>query len=93
MLIGTAEIRLYAPWVHSLKEKRMELQSVLSRVRNKFNVSAAETGEPDVLQTMVIGVACVAGTSALADSIIDHVLDYIESITEAEITEIQREIR
>lgn len=93
MLIGTVEIRFYAPWVHSLKEKRMEVQSVLARVRNRFNVSAAETDEQDILQTIVIGIACIAGTSALADSIIDHVLDYIDGITEAEITDIQREIR
>jgi uncharacterized protein YlxP (DUF503 family) len=41
----------------------------------------------------VIGTACVAGTVALADSIIDKVVDFIESNTEAEIMEIQREIR
>lgn len=93
MLIGTVEIRFYAPWVHSLKEKRMEVQSILSRIRNKFNVSAAETDAQDVLQTIVIGAACVAGTAALADSIMDHVLNFAESITEAEITGIQREIR
>ncbi len=43
----------------------MVVQSILSRVRNKFGVSAGETDAQDVLQTIVIGIACVAGTTAL----------------------------
>jgi uncharacterized protein YlxP (DUF503 family) len=93
MLIGTVQIRLYAQWVHSLKEKRTVIKSLLAKVRNKFNVSVAEVDEQDVHQSVVIGIACVAGTTALADSIIDHVVDFIENTTEAVITDIQREIR
>lgn len=93
MIIGTVQIKLYAPWVHSLKEKRMVVKSILARVQNKFNVSASEVAEQDIHQSIVIGVACVAGSTALADSVIDHVITFIESGTEAEITEITREIR
>lgn len=93
MLIATAQIKLYAPWVQSLKDKRMIVKSILAKVHNQFNVSAAEVDEQDVHQIIVIGVASVAGSSAQADSIIDHVIGYIENNTEAEITEIQREIR
>jgi uncharacterized protein YlxP (DUF503 family) len=93
MIIGTVTIKLYAPWVHSLKEKRMVVKSITAKVQNKFNVSIAEVAEQDTHQTIVIGNACVAGTVALADSIIDKVVDFIESNTEAEIMEIQGEIR
>lgn len=93
MIVGTAEITLYAPWVHSLKEKRMVVKSILDKVQNRFNVSAAETDMQDVHQTAVLGFACVAGTVSQADSITDHVLDFIEKNTEAEITNIAREIR
>jgi uncharacterized protein YlxP (DUF503 family) len=93
MIIGTVTIKLYAPWVHSLKEKRMVVKSITTKVQNKFNVSIAEVAEQDIHQTIVIGTACVAGTVALADSIINKVVDFIESNTEAEIMEIQREIR
>nr|WP_319488863.1 DUF503 domain-containing protein [uncultured Caproiciproducens sp.] len=93
MLIGTAQLTLYAPWVHSLKEKRMVVNSIIARVQNQFHVSVAEVDSQDIHQTIVIGVACVAGTAALADSVIDHVVNYIESCTEAEITNILREIR
>jgi uncharacterized protein YlxP (DUF503 family) len=71
----------------------MVVKSITTKVQNKFNVSIAEVAEQDTHQTIVIGNACVAGTVALADSIIDKVVDFIESNTEAEIMEIQGEIR
>jgi uncharacterized protein YlxP (DUF503 family) len=41
----------------------------------------------------VLGLACVAGAVSHADSIIDWILTFIENKFEAEIIEIQREIR
>ena len=93
MIVGTAEIKLYAPWVFSLKEKRMIVKSLIARTRNKFNVSIAEIDEQDTHQTIVLGVACATTTVSQADSIVDHVIALIESSTEAEIVEITREIR
>lgn len=93
MIIGTAEIKLYAPWVYSLKEKRMIVKSLIAKTRNKFNVSIAEIAEQDTHQTIVLGLACVAGSVSHSDSIIDNVISLIESSTEAEITDIIREIR
>jgi uncharacterized protein YlxP (DUF503 family) len=49
--------------------------------------------EQDVHQTIILGMVCVAGTTALADSIIDTVISFIDNNTEAEILDIQREIR
>ena len=46
--VEAMEIKLYAPWVHSLKEKRMVVKSLLGKIRNRYQVSAAETGEQDV---------------------------------------------
>lgn len=92
MIIETLEIKLYAPWVHSLKEKRMIVKSLTAKVRNKFNVSVAEIEDQDVHQSIVLGVACVAGNTALADSIMDHVLAFLEANTEAEIVDVRREV-
>lgn len=81
------------PWVHSLKEKRMVVKSICAKVRNKFNVSIAEIGEQDIHQTIILGVACVAGETSQADSILDNALNFIENSTDAEIMDVQREIR
>lgn len=93
MIVGTVEIKLYAPWVSSLKEKRMIVKSLIARTRNKFNVSIAEIAEQDTHQTIILGVACATSSVSQADSIVDHVIDLIESCTEAEIIQIDREMR
>ena len=93
MIIGVATVKLYAPWVHSLKEKRMVVKSVVSKVQNRFNVSISEIEAQDIHQTIILGVACVADTVKMAGSVIDTVITFIENHTEAEILEIQREIR
>ena len=92
MFIGSMRIALYAPWVHSLKEKRMIVRSLTAKTRNTFNVSIAEVDEQDVHQTVVLGIACVAGTVSLTNSMLDSVLNYIEGNTDAQVTDIQREI-
>lgn len=93
MMIGTLEIKLYAPWVHSLKEKRMIVKSLIAKIRNRFNVSVAEVSDQDIHQSIILGFACVAANNALADSIMDHVISFIEENTEAEILQVNREIR
>ena len=93
MIIETLEIKLYAPWVHSLKEKRMIVKSLIAKISNKFNVSIAEVEDQDIHQSIVLGLACVAGNTALADSIMDNVITFIENNSEAELIGVQRELR
>lgn len=78
--------------MHSLKEKRMIVKSICTKVQNKFNVSIAEVDEQDTHQTIVLGLACVAGDMNLANSIIDKVLNFIEQSTEAMVTNVEREM-
>ena len=93
MKIAVMTFRLFAPWVHSLKEKRMIVKSLVAQMQNKFHVSAAEIAEQDVHQIIVIGVAAVVPHSALADSMMDEISQFVETATDAEILEETREIR
>lgn len=93
MIIGSVTLKLYAPWVHSLKEKRMLVKSIIAKTKNKFNVSIAEISEQDRHQTIILGIACVADTVSRSGSIIDNVIRFIESNTKTEILDIQRETR
>lgn len=92
MMIGTMTISIHTPWVHSLKEKRMVVKSLCAKIHNKFNVSVAEVAEQDIHQTVVLGIACVAGNTALADSILEHVLQFTEGNTEGEVFKVEREL-
>ena len=47
MNIATMTFRLRASWIHSLKEKRMIVKSLIAQLQNKFHVSAAENNEQD----------------------------------------------
>lgn len=93
MNIAAMTFRLRAPWVHSLKEKRMIVKSLTAQLQNKFHVSAAETDEQDTHQIIVIGVAAVVPHSALADSLMEEISRFVEDNCEAEILDETREIR
>ena len=93
MIIAAMTFRLHAPWVHSLKEKRMVVKSLLAQLQNKFHVSAAEIDKQDTHQIIVIGVAVIVPNNSLADSLMDEISQFVETATDAQVLEEAREIR
>ncbi len=85
--------RLHAPRVHSLKEKRMIVQSLIAQLQNRFHVSAAETGEQDTHRILEIGVAAIVPHGALADRMMEEISRFVETRCDAEVLEETREIR
>lgn len=92
MFVGIVNLKVYIPFSHSLKEKRMEVKSICAKVKNKFNVSIAEVEDHDVHQTIGLGLALVSNNKKYIDSTIDKVINYIESNTEGEIIQVNREV-
>ena len=93
MIIAAMTFRLHAPYVHSLKEKRMIVKSLTAHLQNRFHVSSAEIGAQDTHQIMEIGVAAIAPHNAMADSLMEEISRFVEENCEAEILEETREIR
>ena len=93
MQIAVMTFRLHAPWVHSLKEKRMVVKSLVAKIQNRFHASVAEIDEQDTHQIIVIGVAVIVPYNALADHLMDEICSFIEANTDAEILDETREIR
>jgi len=93
MKIAAMTFRLHAPWVHSLKEKRMIVKSIVAKLQNRFHVSAAEIDEQDTHQIIVIGVAAIVPHNAMADSWMDEISQFLEENCEAEILDEMRELR
>lgn len=93
MKIATITFRLHAPWVHSLKEKRMIVKSLIAKLQNKYHVSAAEIDEQDVHHIIVIGVAAIVPHNAQADSLMEDISRFVEENTEAEVVDEEWEIR
>ncbi len=93
MIIAAITFRLHAPWVHSLKEKRMVVKSLVTQLQNRFHVSAAEIDEQDTHHIIAIGAAAIVPHNAMADSLMDEISTFVEENTEAEILDEIREIR
>ena len=93
LMIAVMKFRLRAPWVHSLKEKRMIVKSLVAKLQNRFHVSVSEVDEQDTHQIIVIGVASIVPHRAMADSLMDEISRFVEETQEAEIIDEEREIR
>ena len=85
--------RLYAPWVHSLKEKRSIVKSLIAKLQNRYHISAAEIDEQDTHHMIVIGLAAIVPHNAMADSLMEDISLFVEENTDAEIIDEEREIR
>lgn len=89
MIVCVIEIKLDACWVKSLKEKRMIVKSICARLRNKFNVAVNESAAQDWQQTIVISIAYLADSNAVADSIQEQITGFVEQVTDAQVIQIE----
>jgi uncharacterized protein len=91
MIIGLAECECIIYDAHSLKEKRAVLQRILSRLKQKFNVSVSEVGFQDVWQRTKIAIVVVTSTRVTTEHELHNALKFIDSFPEIErtITEIE----
>jgi len=92
LFIAGAEIELLLYETQSLKEKRQILNSLITKIRNQFNVAIAEINYLDTWQRTSLGIACVSNSSSHAQQQLDKVLNYIEQDGRFEIIDIYREI-
>ncbi len=79
MVIGLCTIELQFPESGSLKDKRQVLKSVLARLHNEFNVSAAEVGHQDAWQLATLAVACVSTDGDYAHGLLQKVVRFVDN--------------
>ena len=78
MVVGVCTVQLEIFGDDTLKGKRHVVKPILARVRNTFNVSAAEVDDLDSHDRATIAFACVSNDSAYAHGLLEKVIDYIE---------------
>lgn len=69
----------------------MVIRSLKDRIRNRFNVSVAETGHQDLWGRAELTVALVASDRGAADSLLDGVDRVMEGESRAMIVDTRRE--
>jgi len=85
MVVGVLRLTLLFHESGSLKDKRQILKSLVAKVRGRFNVAVAETGDNDLWQRAEVGVVAVGNDKAFVNSVLDKALDYIEGLCVAEV--------
>jgi uncharacterized protein YlxP (DUF503 family) len=71
--------------VHSLKEKRSVVRPVISELRRKYDVSAAEAGHLDLHRRALIGVAVVGADPQHCRDVLDACERLVASRPEIEL--------
>ncbi|MED1469526.1 DUF503 domain-containing protein [Bacillus salipaludis] len=91
MIIGSAVCECIIYDAHSLKDKRSVLQRILTRLRQRFNVSVSEVDFQDVWQRTKIAIVVVTQAKVSTEQELQNALRLIDSFPEIEraITEIE----
>lgn len=91
-MIVYAELEFIIHTSHSLKEKRAVLQKMLTRTKQKFNVSIAEIDHQDVWQRARIAVITVSSSKEVSLREIERVAAFLQSNPEWELLDFTKEI-
>lgn len=90
MTVGVAKATFRLHGNQSLKDKRKVVKSLVEKSRNRFGVSVAEVADQDVHQRATIGIAVIGNDGRTLNSLLDRVLDFMDSMGLAEM--VDREI-
>ncbi|MBN8199634.1 MULTISPECIES: DUF503 domain-containing protein [Bacillaceae] len=86
MIIGLAACECIIYDTHSLKEKRAVLQRILTRLKQKYNVSVSEVDYQDLWQRTKIAIVSVSSTQVSTERELQNALKMIDSFPEIERT-------
>jgi hypothetical protein len=92
MVIGIGTISIRLPENNSLKGKRKIIKSILGKMKNSFNVSAAEVSENDVHRKSELGFSMVGNDTRYVNSKMDKLINMVDDSGLAELVDTQIEI-
>ena len=79
-------MELWIPGAESLKDKRAVVNSLLDRVRARWNVSAAQLDDQDIWTRATLGIAVISNSSVAAQRVLHWVRDLVESEPRCDVT-------
>lgn len=85
-MIGAIDCECMIYDAQSLKDKRAVLQRVLSRVKQKYNVSISEIDYQNTWQRTKFGIVAISSSKVQTEKELQSVLRFIDSFPEIERT-------
>ena len=85
MKIGVLEVSIFIPYSCSLKTKRRIINSIKSKIKNKFNVSIAEDNLKDVWQRSKMYIVGVNSSYSYLEEIFCSIEKFINAQREFEV--------
>jgi uncharacterized protein YlxP (DUF503 family) len=79
MVIGACNVELYLPGNSSLKGKRSILKPLLTQLRRKFNLAAAEVAHNDAWQSAEVAFVTVANDPGRVHALLEKAVHWIET--------------
>jgi uncharacterized protein YlxP (DUF503 family) len=90
--VGSLALDLLLGDVHSLKEKRSVVRPLVSDLKRKFEVSAAEAGHLDLHRRALIGVAVVGADAKHCIEVLDACERLVASRPEVDLLSAHRQL-
>lgn len=78
MNIAVAVVTLHLPGAISLKDKRGIVQSVMARLRDRFNLSVAEVADQDERRSSQIGLSAVNTSYVQAHESVQRAVRFLQ---------------
>jgi uncharacterized protein YlxP (DUF503 family) len=79
MVIGVMTVQLCLNGITSLKEKRSIVKSVISRAKNKFNISISEIDRLDNKRTALLGISLISNDGRFIHKQFDNIITFMKN--------------
>ena len=92
MVIAVLKLILFIAHSNSLKTKRMVLQSLKTRLRNKFNIAIGEIADGDKWQKTTLAIVGVNKEKRYMDGQFSQIINFIENFHQVDIVDYELEM-
>ncbi|MEA3442768.1 MAG: DUF503 domain-containing protein [Chloroflexota bacterium] len=93
MNVGVCKLEFRLPENESLKGKRRVLQSLITRLQNRYHVSVAEVDNQGLWQRATLGVTCISNHRRHANEMLSSVVNFaIQNYPEMELLSSEIEV-
>lgn len=76
---GVLIVEILIPGCRSLKEKRSVIKPILTRARNKFNVSSAEIEKLDIHHQSTLAFSSVSNEHVRTNKVFQSLIEWLEN--------------